>query len=132
MYPRHLLTHHFWTAQQRIDFAVMNIRDRISHNRSIFRLLQGKLSQIKNDVNYAPWENILGKLGSGAHPTVDEILNIKSLFAEVPYKTSSLSYVHIVSFFQFRNHFPVYTIYFAFFTLAETFMWPTRYQVDIF
>lgn len=98
MYPRHLLTHHFWTPQQRIDFAVMNIRDRISHNRSIFRLLQGKLSQIKNDVNYPLWENILGKLGSGVHPTVDEILNIKSLFAEVPYKTSSLSYVHIVSF----------------------------------
>ncbi|XP_031640469.1 LETM1 domain-containing protein 1 [Contarinia nasturtii] len=95
MYPRFLLTHHFWTLQQRSEFAVINLRDRLVHNRAIFRSLQSKLSTIINDKHYEQWKDMLGKIGSGIHPTVDEIIAVKQLFAEIPYKTSSLSYTHI-------------------------------------
>lgn len=99
MYPRYFLTHHFWTLQQRIEFAVMNLRDRLVHNRPVFRSLQSKLSSLKNDRHYEQWNEILGKIGSGVHPTVSEIISIKDLFKEAPYKTNSLSYAHIVSNF---------------------------------
>lgn len=101
MYPRYFLTSHFWTLQQKSEFAVMNLRDRLSHNRPVFRAIQSKLSSLKNDRHYDQWAEILGKLGSGVHPTVDEILSVKELFAEAPYKTSSLNYAHIVSKFIF-------------------------------
>lgn len=97
MYPRHFLTQHFWTLQQRSEFAVMNLRDRLAYNRSVFRKLQNKLETLKNDRHYDQWAEILGKLGSGVHPTTQEIINIKGLFAEPPYKTTSLSYPHVVS-----------------------------------
>lgn len=97
MYPRKLLTYHFWTLQQRSEFAVINLSDRLSYNRKVFRSLQAKLPQIKNDKNYVKWKHILGLIGSGLHPSAEEIISVKELFAEVPYKTKSLSYAHIVS-----------------------------------
>lgn len=97
MYPRYFLTHHFWTLQQRSEFAVMNLRDRLAHNRPVFRSLQSKLPTLKNDPHYEQWRNILGKLGSGVHPTAEEIISVKDLFTEAPYNTRSLSYTHIVS-----------------------------------
>lgn len=99
MYPRYFLTHHFWTLQQRSEFAVMNLRDRLQHNRPVFRALQDKLPSLKNDRHYEQWSEILGKLGSGVHPTAEEIIAVKDLFVETPYKTSSLSYAHIVRIF---------------------------------
>lgn len=97
MYPRFFLTHHFWTLQQRSEFAVINLRERLVHNRAIFRALQSKLTSLTDDKHYEQWKEILGKLGSGVHPTADEIIAVKQLFAESPYKTRSLSYTHIVS-----------------------------------
>lgn len=98
MYPRQCLTSHFWTLQQRSEFSVMNLRDRLAYNRQVFRNLQNKLETLRNDRHYEQWRSILGKLGSGVHPTVDEILSVKDLFSERPYKTGALPYTHIVSF----------------------------------
>lgn len=94
--------------QQRSEFAVMNLRDRLGYNRDILRDLQSKLSTLKNDRHYEQWRDILGKLGSGQHPTADDIISVKELFSEPPYKTSSLSYAHIVCrlvFFHFFLYF---------------------------
>lgn len=62
----------------------------------VFRFLQSKLSQVKNDANYEQWRHVLGLIGSGTHPTAEEVISVQKLFADVPYKTSSLSYMHIV------------------------------------
>lgn len=97
MYPRHFLTHHFWTLQQRSEFAVINLRDRLMHSRPVLRHLQSNMASLKNDRHYERWRDILGKLGSGLHPTVEDILRVEPLFAEPPYKRQSLSYTHMVS-----------------------------------
>lgn len=97
MYPRYFLTHHFWTLQQRSEFAVMNLRDRLMHNRLVLRHLQSSMSTLKNDRHYERWRDILGKLGSGLHPTVEDIIRVEQLFSEPPYKIKSLGYTHVVS-----------------------------------
>lgn len=97
MYPRHFLTHHFWTLQQRSEFAVINLRDRLVYNRPVLRHLQSNMSTLKNDRHYERWRDILGKLGSGLHPSVEDIIRVNELFAEPPYKMKSLGYTHIVS-----------------------------------
>lgn len=106
MYPRHFLTRHFWTLQQRSEFAVMNLRDRLNYNRAVLRHLQSSMSTLKNDRHYEQWRDILGKLGSGHHPTVGDIINVEELFAEPPYKTKSLGYTHVVSGILFFHSFP--------------------------
>lgn len=97
MYPRLLLTSHFWTLQQRNEFAIIFLRNRLEYNRSVLRLLQAKKKQIKNDDLYANWQQVLGQLGSGLHPTANEIVAIKDLFRRPPYSTNSLGSIHIVS-----------------------------------
>lgn len=120
MYPRHFLTHHFWTLQQRSEFAVMNLRDRLMHNRPVLRHLQSNMSTLKNDRHYERWRDILGKLGSGLHPTVEDIVRVEELFSEPPYKTKSLSYTHVVSvafcslFFHFHENNHIFKFIFIF------------------
>lgn len=97
MYPRQLLTSQFWTIQQRNEFEIVNLRARLEYNRKVFRYLQAKLSEIKNDELYDKWQHILGLLGSGMHPSTTEILEVKDLFSRRPYNTKSLSGNHIVS-----------------------------------
>lgn len=125
MYPRHFLTHHFWTLQQRSEFAVLNLRDRLSHNRPLLRHLQSSMSTLKNDRHYEQWRDILGKLGSGRHPTADEIIGVKELFSEAPYKTRSLSYTHVVRKFSpnLLIFFKIHSIlnFIFFFICTETF-----------
>lgn len=41
--------------------------------------------------------NILGKLGSGVHPSIDLMLKCKPLFEEQPYHLASLEGIHLVS-----------------------------------
>lgn len=143
MYPRYFLTHHFWTLQQRSEFAVINLRDRLLYNRNVFRDLQSKLEQVKNDDQYEQWSSILGKLGSGLHPTIDEILSVEKLFTEPPYNTKSLNYTHVVScsldsmpyglllwhLYLFFFHLISYSLLFSF---TETFSRNAWHPYDIF
>lgn len=96
MYPRLFLTSHFWTLQQRNEFAITILKNRLEYNRCVFRLLQAKLKQIKNDNLYEKWQSLLGQLGSGLHPTSQDILVIRDLFERAPYNTRSLGSTHVV------------------------------------
>lgn len=75
----------------------MDIKRRISQNRAIFRALQAKLPMIESSEHYALWSGVLAKLGSGQHPTVDEIIATKPIFAVSPYIHRSLANPHVVS-----------------------------------
>ena len=99
MFPRYLLTSHFWSIQQRSEFQEINLRDRISYNRKVLRCMQAKLNFIKktDETNYNKWNYILGLLGSGLHPTSQEILDINDIFTRKPYDLNSLSSKHVVS-----------------------------------
>lgn len=97
MYPRTFLTPHFWSIQQKVDFAQQDLKQRLQYNRRVFRCMQAKLDVLRknNDPLCEQFGNILGLLGSGLHPTSDEILNIKDLFARPPLHLNNLSSVHL-------------------------------------
>lgn len=97
MYPRHLLTSHFWTLQQRQEFAIVMLKTRLEYNRKVFRALQTKLDKIITHDLYDQWSYILGQLGSGRHPNPNEIIAVKELFSQSPYNTTSLTHTHVVS-----------------------------------
>lgn len=96
MFPRQLLTSHFWTIQQRNDFSIKNLKDRLDYNRSVFRILQKKLSQMEKSELQEKWNHILVQLGSGLHPTAGEIIETKDIWTKAPYNTSSCNHTHVV------------------------------------
>lgn len=95
LYPRALLSSHFWTLQQKAEFQQYYLIQRLSNNRNVLRSLQSKLEEAKCLKYYEVWNHIIVLLGSGQHPSPNEILSIKDLFAESPYQFSSLTQKHI-------------------------------------
>lgn len=96
-FPKQLLSQHFWSIQQRVDFSRSFLHERLLHNKPIFRHLQEQLSKLKGHELYEPWRIVLGKIGSGLQPDVDQILQCKDLFINDPYNLSYLRGSHIVS-----------------------------------
>lgn len=96
-FPRIFLCSHFWSLEERAKFKILNLRERLIHNRPVFRHLQSQLKFLKNDCSYEKWSGILGALGSGTQPTVPVILQCKDLFVNGPYHLMYLSNNHVVS-----------------------------------
>lgn len=98
-FPRKLLTSHFWSLEQKVNFQQLTIKERISHNRRIFRFLQAKRDQIKEKPHYLELKQVLAHLGSGTHPTPQEIIAVMEVFARPPYHLNFLTSAHLVSLF---------------------------------
>lgn len=96
MYPRHLLTSHFWSLQQRVEFQELFLKERTAHNKNIFRRLQVCLDETNRSPFHKEFNYLLGLLGSGTHPNAEEILMVKEIFNHPPYSLSSLSSSHLV------------------------------------
>lgn len=106
-FPRYLLCSHFWSQRQKSKFALLSLKDRLVHNRPVFRHLQGQMYFLKPHCLYRPWGKILGQLGSGTQPTVKEIIFCKELFGGEPYHLFYLSHNHVVSWVKYYGNFYV-------------------------
>ncbi|XP_013107591.1 LETM1 domain-containing protein 1 [Stomoxys calcitrans] len=95
MYPRTFLTAHFWTLQQRAEFREYYFLERLTYNRPVLRCLQAKLKSLKKHPKHEQFAQVLGQLGSGTHPSVEQILDIKDIFADTPFSLVSLPGKHI-------------------------------------
>lgn len=99
MYPRIFLTSHFWTEKQKNEFRIAYMRERLIYNKPVFRLLQARLDLLKDSDDRKDdcdkMRQILGHLGSGTHPLVEEIIEIKPVFTKTPYNLESLGARHL-------------------------------------
>lgn len=101
--PKHLLSSHFWTIQQRIQFQVSDHTKKLYHYRPVFRQLQSKLSIVTIEDNLQEkCRKVFAKLGSGTHPTVDQVLEVKQLFIGKPYGLQFLTSRHLVFVLQIK------------------------------
>lgn len=95
-FPRYLLSSHYWTLQQKLDFMLLEHKERLKHNRPLFRCMQAELHNIKDHTLRLKWSGIIACLGSGTHPNVYDIIACSELFASEPYSISSLKRKHTV------------------------------------
>ncbi|RVE52189.1 hypothetical protein evm_003108 [Chilo suppressalis] len=93
--PKSLLCSHFWSIQQRIEFSLQDLTEKLRHNKPVFRALQAKLDLIPDSTLKNKWRRVLALLGSGVHPTPEDILMCKELFINGTYHLNSLSYNHL-------------------------------------
>ena len=98
LFPRQLLCQHFWTLQQRIDFAIINQRKKLYNYKPVFRYLQAQLDTVTGKEDHDNWAYILGLLGSGLHPKPNDIIRSAELFRGDPYHFSYLYPGHVVRF----------------------------------
>lgn len=98
MFPKHLLSPHFWSMQQRYQFSTDMLQDRLRYQRHVFRFMQSKLDSLRDDdrTNFEKMRHVLGRLGSGQHPTVDEIKGLDQILTESDYSFQSLPHYHLV------------------------------------
>lgn len=97
MFPRHFLCSHFWSIQQKFDFYIDLLRRRLRYNLPVFRFMQSKLNNLKeNPELFDKFKNMLGRLGSGLHPTSQDILSIKEIFTKSPFSLESMPSNHLV------------------------------------
>lgn len=93
-FPRHLLTSHYWTLQQKLDFMLLDHKKRLKHNRPLFRCMQAELHNIKNHTLKLKWSGIIACLGSGTHPNVKDIIACSELFIDQPFSLNNLKRKH--------------------------------------
>lgn len=101
-FPRQLLCSHFWNERQRAKFLLLDLRDRLVHNRPVFRYLQSQMGFLQSHCLYHQWGKIIGQLGSGLQPSVKEIILCKELFNDEPYHLFYLSHGHVVGDFKYK------------------------------
>lgn len=96
MYPRTFLSPQFWSIQQKFQFQTDYLRERLQHNMRVFRFMQTKLDESRNDTQYKELKTVLGMLGSGLHPSVSQLLEINEMFTRSPFSLQSLPGHHLV------------------------------------
>ncbi|CAN8027124.1 unnamed protein product [Ixodes persulcatus] len=93
LFPKQLLTWHFWSLEQRVDFSVSNYLP-------VFRYMQAIVPEGEEGQKLL---RIFHKLGSGTHPTVEDILDAKQYFMDKPLALSKLSRKHLVILIRVSN-----------------------------
>jgi hypothetical protein len=79
-FPKHLLSHHFWTLEQKVNFQLESHTKRLQSFKPVMRHLQNKQSHIKDAEQQHDFNTVLEKLGSGQHPSIEEVISIKEVF----------------------------------------------------
>ncbi|RZF35409.1 hypothetical protein LSTR_LSTR015903 [Laodelphax striatellus] len=102
-FPRQLLTRHFWSLQQRSEFAIIVQRKRLKWYKPVFRSLQAQLDGLQSHACYKDWEYVIRLLGSGLHPSPRTIIKCKPLFAESPYHLRRLYQSHARALLKMHN-----------------------------
>ncbi|KAL7646540.1 UNVERIFIED_CONTAM: hypothetical protein RMT77_001791 [Armadillidium vulgare] len=95
MFPRYLLCYHFWDKKQRKEFPLISLRKRLFNARPVFRSMQTRIDEVYNPILRTKCQSIFFSLGSGIHPTQQQILEVKELFSYEPYHLNLLYAQHV-------------------------------------
>lgn len=95
LFPRQLLTHHFWTPEQKASFMIYFHKKRFKHSRPLFYCMESKINYINNELLKIKWNGIIACLGSGEHPTIQNVISCITLFKSSPYSMNTLEHKHM-------------------------------------
>lgn len=71
-------------------------REKLLHYRRLFRHLQLNVEDVKNDLLRTQVQEALDQLGSGRHPSIREIIQLKPLFEKDRYSLKAIHGPHVV------------------------------------
>lgn len=94
-FPRQLLTYHFWTPDQRVNFMILDHKQRFKYSRTLFHHMKVLSDYVDNTYLKNKWSGIISCLDSGGHPTVESVIFCSNLFATIPYSLEVLEVKHM-------------------------------------
>ncbi|OXU25443.1 LETM1 domain-containing protein 1 [Nasonia vitripennis] len=94
-FPHVLLTSHYWSIEDKLNFMLKEHKKRLQHNKPLLRCVQSQVKTIQDTESRATFKNIIACLGSGTHPTIDDILYCKKLFSGPPYSLKCMKRKHV-------------------------------------
>nr|XP_018917575.1 PREDICTED: LETM1 domain-containing protein 1 isoform X1 [Bemisia tabaci] len=104
MFPKYLLTSHYWSLQQRAKFALEDHKQRLQNFEPVFNCLQGRTSELDCDERLKKtWLSVLGDIGSGLQPPVQELIQCSILFSKPPYHLKNLKSSHLKHLLKVHN-----------------------------
>lgn len=95
-FPHIILTSHYWSIQDKLNFMLKEHKQRLKHNKPVFRCMQKEVINIHEPRLQTEFSKIIAHIGSGTHPKVEEILDCKILFEGGPYSLKTLKRKHVV------------------------------------
>lgn len=98
MYPKRLLTSHFWTDEQKREFRNSYMSERLKNSSPLVKSLQYHVKDIKDTKVIPKWTGVMQLLQGGRQPSVQQLIECKHLFVTGPYSFSNLHFAHRVSF----------------------------------
>ncbi|KAF0290911.1 LETM1 domain-containing protein 1 [Amphibalanus amphitrite] len=97
LFPRQLLCRHFWSLQQRSDFALYEHKRRLAHHLSAFRHLQARRHLVTPESARLSLKHVFTLLGSGQVPCSADILALRPIFEGGPFSLERLSAVQVLT-----------------------------------
>ncbi|CAC5409511.1 unnamed protein product [Mytilus coruscus] len=94
LYPKLLLTSHFWTEEIKKEVYEQRHIDRIKHLPLILDHMEIACRHIPHTEYKLKMEHIFHKLENSLHPTVEEILEVKPVFETYNFKAEKLSFAY--------------------------------------
>merc|ERR1711894_641977 len=95
MFPRHLLCRHFWTEQQKREFAQDDLlKHRLPHVQKVVQYMDKHAVKIRDPGLKREFTNVLNRVENGTQPEVKEILELKELFTSYPFGLPHLAKRH--------------------------------------
>lgn len=85
LFPRQLLTSHFWNDEQKAKFDEVYLKKRIKHQVPVYNYLKKHLPWSSSHPLQDEWSQVIKYIDKGEHPLTGEILNCKELFCNQPY-----------------------------------------------
>ncbi|XP_054167967.1 LETM1 domain-containing protein 1-like [Oppia nitens] len=97
-FPKYLLSPHFWTLEQKQLFQAQDLKKRLYYYRPVFRNLQQKLQTVTTDDGLQEkFRSVFAQLGSGTHPSFEDIIDLNQSFFGKPYGIHNLKSRHLTN-----------------------------------
>ncbi|XP_025207943.1 LETM1 domain-containing protein 1 [Melanaphis sacchari] len=94
MFPKYLLSEHFWTDEQLKEYWIKDQQNSFEHNTRVFEHLSLMAEECSDDM-LLKWFRVIECLGAGGVSPVEDIIQAIPVFTMFPYHFSTLPRQHI-------------------------------------
>ncbi|KAL4120805.1 hypothetical protein QTP88_013426 [Uroleucon formosanum] len=102
MFPKYLLSEHFWTDEQLKEYWTKDQQNNFEHNMNVFENLSLMAEECSDDM-LLKWFRVIECLGAGNVAPVEDIIQAMPVFATFPYNLSSLPPQHVIVLLKMHN-----------------------------
>ncbi|XP_060601964.1 LETM1 domain-containing protein 1-like isoform X2 [Ruditapes philippinarum] len=94
MYPRLFFTHHLWNEEQKVEFGQYFHKHKLSHYHNLLEHFDKQVERHTDGQTQEQLRIILDEIACSSHPTVDELLQVKTQFESFPFSVDDVPTVY--------------------------------------